>query len=560
MAGTKKGIAAGIIISLTLILLIVLGFFSFTFLRDLKKDSLFNDYLTRADDALDAGDYSKTFALLKQALTLRLSKVQYLRILKRGFVLAKKSDDSSLLVELARPLIERKIRDKDLLFIIGYVFLRAGERENFDTLFRNISSHDNIGSLKVESLLSEGKADECIEFYKPISPFRFLNLINSSDPVLYSDAGLLLEDNRLILDSSLLYAAKGNFQKAFTIMSPFMEDKIFQTPKIYIAYDSGHFEEAQNFIEENVSLVHKSAEICAVGGDISLYYHDYARALEYYLKALALRPSLSPSVYVNISYIYLMNEDMQKGLEWLKKGFTIFPRERSIVLEAAKFFLSIGKNQTAHDIISSYASTQGQDPAITLLLYFQEQEKMNPTQYRTGLWDIFNKNPKNELICRFLVVSLMGIEDVKGAEAALTLFDKSRNIKNPDQENIAWVFHYKGICKALSGSVTEGIDLFSQSLDLEYNPVVMFHRALLNIDLKNYRLAGNDLRSIIQTGNTSVAENAHFLSRVNARLGKVYMRTGEFTRAWEQFTKALEIDKGNYEVHTLMEELEELQQ
>lgn len=547
-----------LILLLLSVLVIIAAFFIF---RNVIRENRFSDLLEKADNALLSHDYVKSKSLLKLSLTYAHSEKQYLRVLKRTFILAKKMEDVSVLKEFTLDTVEKKPGNEELIFIAAYACLKDGDSTRALELLEKPKLTDRLLALKIEALLLEGETENLTAYYTPSQPFRFLHLLDTDDPVFFEDAARMIEDRRLFLDTSLLYAHKGDIGKAFRIISSYEGDPLFYSPGVFIAYDAGEYTKADQFInmllQENKT---DNAVLFCLSGDVRMYSGEYDKAIFSYKKAIALDPLVSETAYLNISYIYQEQGDVQNALNWLKRGFKHFPRNRTIVLEASRLYIGLEKRETASSIIYSYTENKSPDFMINLMLLYLDQENINPVRYRTGLWDLFNAHPGNELLCRFLVLYLLGIEDSKGAKSALALFDIQREIGKNKQEYLPWVLHYKGICEIMTGDHQAALDFFASSLAREENPVVLFHRAVLYIELNNLKAAQDDLFTITTTNTISRIENKRFLSLVTATLGKVFILLREYSKAWEQLTRAREIDPENYKVLTLMKELEELQQ
>lgn len=540
-----------------LILSLFMTLSAILFIRNLNREQYFTDLLKQADTSLNTHNYPKASTLLKLSLTHAASKKQYLRILKRAFLLAEKMNDMTVLKEIALHAALEKNRDEELVFIAARVYMKAGDTGKTLELLEKPAKTERLLSLKVEALLQRGETEALVSYYTPSQPFRFLHLLSTDDPLFYEDAAHILKDKRLFLDTSLLYALKRNNKEALRIISSYEEDPLFQAPGVFIAYDAGEYKKARQFI--TIILSKNGADnalLYCLYGDIEMHYSEYDKAVSLFNKAITYNPLVSETPYLNISYIYQQRGDLQSALEWLKKGSRNFPQNKNIVLEASRFFIGLNDRETAFSIIYPY---KGRDYMIDLLLLYLNQENMHPSRYRTGLWDLFNAHPGNEFLCQFLVLYLLGREDINGVESALTLFDIQRGIGGKKSEYLSWVPYYKGICKVLSGDYQKSLDFFASSLAIEDNPYVLFHRALVHIESGNRKAARDDLFTskeiIMEEG-----KNKRFLSLVTATLGKVFILLGEYDKAWDQLTLAGEIDPENYQVLTLVKELEELQQ
>lgn len=583
-----KKIHKTIVIFITLLVISVFIFLSVVIiLRSITKESRFVNLLEKSDNSLRSCDYFKAYALLKQGLAQAASKKQYVRILNKAFQLAEKMDDAAVFKEFALHAFEKKPGKKEIFFIAAYACLRAGDSKKALELLHKPKLSEQLRTLKVEALLLEGETENLAVYYTPSQPFRFLHLFTTDDPVYFEDAARILDDRRLFLNTSLLYANKKNIREAFRIISSYADDPLFYSPAVFITYDAGEFIKVEQLI--NLLLLEKAGDtavLYSLYGDVKMHSGEYDKAVSLYKKAITIDPLVSETTYLNISYISQQQGDFQSALDWLKNGFKHYPQNRSIVLEAARFFIALEQKETAASIIHSYTENNAVynsesntdynsgDFMIQLMHLYLDQENMHPSRYRISLWDLFNANPGNEILCRFLVLYLFGLGDINGAQSALTLFDMQRGIGEVKKEYLFWVPHYKGLCEIITGSTLnnrigpqrmlsryqKALDYFTSSLIIEENPVVLFHRALLFIELHRLKAAEDDLWRITKAEVTVNRENQSFLSLVNSTLGTVYIRSGEYSKAWDCLMLAREMDPENYKVLTVMKELEELQQ
>jgi len=87
-------------------------------------------------------------------------------------------------------------------------------------------------------------------------------------------------------------------------------------------------------------------------GLVYFYKGDYARAVEYYQKALKLEPSYV-NVYFDLASVYMALNRNEDAVEVYKKAATLSAQSRKAELSLARLYIKMARTQDAVDLLNS---------------------------------------------------------------------------------------------------------------------------------------------------------------------------------------------------------------
>ncbi|MBN1699541.1 MAG: tetratricopeptide repeat protein [Spirochaetales bacterium] len=557
MAGKiKKPLLIGISIIVSLI--ISAGAVVFImYLGSIGRARDLSEALEKTDGALSYGYLSKAERHLREAADYADNKYDHMRVLKRAYRISEGRQDMTLLAELAAYAVKSVGANDELLTIKSFADLRSNRFERVhqpsDTRGRSLP----LASLAVEAFLRSGAVKEAQEIRRPGFPFTMLKLLQSDDPALFEESGIKNSEARLLLDSALLSAYDGKMKEAFRIVKESNREPFFYEPSVFIAYDVGEFEYARDMSGKIFAMHPDRTDILILSGDMALLEGDLGTANDFYNRAITIGKDYAPQPYLNNAYIYQKQGDDGAALSSLRSAYSLFPDDAGVVIEAAKLLFTLSKTSEAGEILSSYVADHPDNPDAALMLINLRRPSMQPKQYRAELWELFNRHPAEKKICTMLLTYLLGIPDIDGAENALNIYRITFREGKEKQPREAWVFHFAGIINALKGNYTAAVSDLNESIALEENEVVRYHRAFVHYISGDLAEARDDCRHALRVERSELSKNRIFYSRVVTLMGETFSASRDDEQAARQFEYALDINPENYRAQALLKQLEE---
>jgi tetratricopeptide (TPR) repeat protein len=556
VASKKKKI---IIFFIAILILIILSgiVLLFIFLESIGRSQDLTGALEEADNAIASGYLYKAERHVRDAAGYARGKAALLRVLKRAYRICSGRRDMSLLEELSLKAMKTIGENEDLVMVTVYAGIRNNHIQKALGIVDTASHKHRLTALSVEASLRLGGEIEAELVNRPGFPYTLLRLLNSEDPLLFEEYGRKIEDPRLLLDSALLYAFTGDIEHAFDIVEQNSNVGLFDEPGLFIAYDQGEFEYARNKIVKNVDFFPARTDLIILLGDMELLAGDYANAKQHYIQAIEKDATYASNPYLNLSYIYQKEGDAGTALAYMKRTYDLFPEDKDVVREAAKLLTAVSKPDEAEKILTSFLSLNPDDPYVTMMLLNLRQASMQPKQYRARLWDLYNKHPQDDLICKHLVTYLLGIPDCDGAETALDIFRINAEKAMNGRSSIPWLLHFRGIIDALRGNINKAISFLTESLEREENEIVRYHRAQILLLMDSFVEAREDLWKALRVEHSELRKKRRFYSYVASCIGETYAQENDIENAIQQIEYALEIYPENYHAQVLLKQLEE---
>jgi tetratricopeptide (TPR) repeat protein len=557
VAAKKKRLIIVFIIGILLLLVSAGTFFIFTFLASIGRAKDLTEALEKTDGAIASGYFYKAERHLRDAAGYAREKEAFLRILKRAYRISSGRQDMSLLEELSWKAVKRIGEKEELVMVAVYAGIRNDHLKRVFPILGTTAHSDRLTALSVEASLRSGSEVDQVMVNRPGFPFTLLRLLHSEDPFLYEEYGRETENPQLLLDSALLYAHNGDIDHAFQVVKQNSSVTLFDEPGLFIAYDKGEFEYARNKIVKNADYFPARTDLLILLGDMALLEGEYSGAKQYYNRAIESDEKYASNHFLNLSYIYQKEGDPGSALIYMKQAYTLFPGNKNVVIEAVKLLTALSKPEEAEEILTSFVSLNPDDPYATMLLLNIRQASMQPKKYRARLWDLFNEHPQDERICKLLVTYLFGIPDCDGAETALNIYQINAGEGKKGRSSIPWILHFRGLIAALQGNMNNAISFLTESLDLEDNEIVHYHRAHIFLRVDNTAEARDDLWKALRFERTELQNKRRFYSQAASLLGETYIKENDIEKAMQQIEYALEIYPENYHAQVLLKQLEE---
>ncbi len=531
------------IVSATVIFL-VLCILAIQYSAAKRRSDLFRSAIAEIDSNLLFRRYPEAQEQIGEFLPLARNKRETLRLLKRGFQIAKNMDKIRWFDTLAQESFKRFPRERDILYIASYSSIRKGNIERAVELMRGLRD-DGLSLLQAEAALRLGDRSLLPSYGER----HLLTLLDSDDPAAFEKLGRKEGDKRLLVDAALLYLSEGDFEKALMIARDQRSDTDHDAFYASVSYDAGDFEEAAGRLKRYLFSHKESPELTLFLADIQLLSGAIGEAQRNYRMLLNDQNSDLQSRAL-LNYAWILGSEGKRGaaLTLLRHGYKRFSSDTRIGMELAKAYIDADE-KAAIEILRSLIERNPENLDLIFLLFHLDTDRPDPKSYRLNLWRTFTANPTDERLCRYLTWYLLGLGDDTGVQLALSTYQRAGGYQNRP-----WFQHTWGLAKALEGDYELALAYIDKSLGLSEDSGVLYNRAVMQIQALNLKAAENDLWHALDRSRSG-SDGGRLDGVIRSRIGEIMFLRGNHRAAVRELRYALEIDPYNFRALMLLQEL-----
>lgn len=524
-----------------------------------RKSDVFQAAIADIDSDLLFRRYPAAQEQIGELLPLARNKRETLGLLKRGFRIAKSTDSFHWFDTLAQETLGRFPKERDLLYIASYSSMRDGNIERAVELMRteerrsSAPRDDGLSLLQAEAALRLGNRSLLPAYREG----HLLSLLDSDDPAALEKLGRKEGNRQLLVDAALLYLSEGDIEKALIIARDQRSDTDHDVFYASVNYDSGEFEEAAGRLKRYLVSHKESSELILFLADIQLLSGAIGQAQRNYRLVLNDQNSDLQSQAL-LNYAWILGSEGKRGpaLSLLRHGYKRFGWDTRIGMELAKAYADADET-AAIKILRSLIEHNPEDLDLRLLLFRLDSgsspssatNRPDPKSYRLDLWRIFTANPTDERLCRFLTWYLIGLSDDRGAQLALSTYQRAGG-----DQNRPWFQHTQGLAKALGGDYKQALACIDNSLALAEDSGVLYNRAVMQIQTLNLKAAEDDLWRALDRSRFG-SDKGWMEGVIRSRIGEVLLLKGNRRAAVRELRYAMELDPSNFRTLMLLEEL-----
>lgn len=498
------------------------------------------------------------------------------RLIKRGINIAEITGDYNIFYEVAYEASELYSGNEDILAYYVMSLLKIGDYKKAHEI-----ANDQLISNEFKPLLAQ-----TILFNDNKNPQTnsIIDYINSrKDPSFFEYLATLLNNRSLYVNSALLWAKDGEIEKAYKVIENQGRDGIEELNAL-LTYDSGRQSEALiKLLELPLSEAIKFNNILLIA-DIFYYKENYSRSRFYYEKAIELEV-INSAPYMNISSIYIKENNIKKAISFLKKIVTkldykineelnllddlkselktlteleeinllkrrilqsetdiknIRSQYKELVLLSYHLFKEI-KSDNSIKILEDYRRLFPKDVTVELLYMKENKSKINSDLFIARLWQLLNTDIENREVSEFLVWYLLGVENFEDIELVL---ERSEN----RHRGYHWTEYYRGLLNGLQGNYKIALEKFNSfELDVE-SWEILYNKGIIEMALLNYPeslVLFN--KSIIAINQKNFVNNRDkYLSQIKTKIAQVLINLNDTDEAIRILNSAFELDPDNY--------------
>jgi tetratricopeptide (TPR) repeat protein len=511
-----------------------------------KRTADFSLAINQIDRLLEAGSIQQASGEINLLWKVSRSRDEWTKALKRAYAVGRASGDYELLRDGAQRAHKSIPGVEDFSALLVYGLLRTGRYEQAIEVSRETLKNEKWFSLINEAYFWEGQIEN-----REANAGRgglLLALLESDDPLAFARAAQIFDDDRLSLDAALLSMYHGKVDDAYNFIFPIHDN--FEEPFMFIAYDSGKYEEALAALD----LLRKSgqsgnSELLLFGTDLFYLANDLSSAYEFGFHLIKTDPMYSWIPFINVSSLLLKTNDFETATRLIETGSDLYPMNRNLELARIKTAIATGKIESAEEMIEIFRRDFGDDVNVVLLAYQLSRGRESIQRFESRLWELYLKEPDNYKNARYLASFLLSIRDMKGLDYLIDVFVEHNG-------NMEWTFFCKGITASVLSDNMAGLSNFNSALDLKQRWETLYNIAVLQIDRRDYDQALDNLRKAEFMLDWSEASGSN-RAVIRIRIAGTLYKMGDLEAAVREARYALDLDPGLPEGRLLLKMLEE---
>lgn len=526
------------------------------------------------DNLVESGKEEAAVEELYNLLDGDLNRYNYYRIIKRVLEISDKIDDFHSLYIVSKSAAERYPGEEGFFSYCVMALLKLNRPEDAYELASKYLISEEFKPLLAQATLYKDRNNK--------TTTKFIK--ENEDPVYYEYLANLLNNDSLVINSSLLWAKQGDIEKAYKLLKS-IDNEITQESIALLAYDSGRKSES---LLRLLSLpVSDSIKIYNLSIIADLFYLDenWSRSKYYYEKILEI-DSYNGSAYINISSILFKSDQVKNSLDVLKEGQgklkeivldiiddiqdlkdqkndlsdinqkdlverTILKKTnelkeyrndyRSIVLLYYNQIISIDEAKAIRSL-EEYKNIFPDDVKIDLLIMKNKNRLFIPEIFEAKLWDLLNKDQDNKEVSEYLIWYLLGLGNFDSVELVL---ERSEN-RSIDSN---WTNYYRAILSGLEGKYSDGLEYLDLIKTGTIPPwEILYTKAVLYIGKGNQtealKLLNHCLISINQIDYLN--NRSKYLSEIKTKIAEVLISLNDIDEAIRVLNSAYELNPDNY--------------
>lgn len=535
------------------ILLIVL-FLAFSTLltiyivTSLSSSDKFDIAISEADRAIYSEYYVNAKDDIEVAGRHAESRMEWLMVLKRAYIVSDNIDDWSFLEKISAKSVRSIKGAEDLWAIYVSSLIWNGKYDKAGKEALRLNS-DEYATIRGEAILSL-KSLEINPDQEPIGGL-IDRLKSAPDPVYYEEIAKIAANDKLLLDAALLYLLEGNYKKAYELSLQIVDTDISPEVLGAIAYDAGEWERAlfqyKKQLELDIKFENERWTTYHMIADLLVLTDSLSDADYYYEKSMSINPNGAWQSYLNLSIYYDLKDINKQSYSIMEEAVNRFP-DRGEVISCFVQNFNDEYDVFTRNTIDRYLVNNPDDSELMLMRLNYFPQELSPDRYNALLWSFFNKNSSSKDIARFLIWYLIGIDDLEGADLVMQRYIKV----NPET---SWIPLYESIIVALGGGdLAYSEERYSQAIEI-LKPLITennvdwfipYNLAILYLQLHQFNLSIEMLdKALMIVESKSIIDKDLILSKIYSSYALVYYNMEQYSFAAQYAESALDIDETN---------------
>ncbi|MCP5514357.1 MAG: hypothetical protein H7A26_02710 [Spirochaetales bacterium] len=518
-----------IIVLLTVLNLIVIILISYLLYTNTVRKKEFNITLNKIDLSISRNAFESAESAIKRIFPFAVKKTDYMRILKRAYIISDKTGNNDLLISVSEKAFDRFSKDQDIFTVYIYSLVQNKKYEKAAALLeRNskITIPDSFSSVILSAIYKNTGNDEIL---LKISDNDITTLLhNFKNPDLYEKI-FNISDKPFVLNNYILsLLSEGKFDRAENILgSSISAGSINRELSALVFYDNSHYNKA----EKEFIKIHEDSKgeiqdngILMLLADALMYQGKINHAETVYEIVLDSDKYFSWIPYINIDWI---NIKQKKESYRTEDAVDLFPEDRELL------FMSLLKSNVADN-----GFTEGEYNSIITLnslnnlknmegpLYPVKKEKQNSNfsrsnqdRYINEFWSYFNDDRMSSEFKLFFAKELYRLKRFDD----LSVFISKE--KNKDED---WAIFYGAALAFSKRNYSNSLNLFTRYYKVKNNWEALYNIGLVNLVMNQYDTAinsfSNILKSTLKNRNIIIDENN--ISDVYLMLSLSYLMAG----------------------------------
>ncbi|MDX9801144.1 MAG: hypothetical protein RBT69_07400 [Spirochaetia bacterium] len=453
-----------LLLVLDIVLLLAISFLIYT--NTVKKKE-FNKNINKIDISIARNAFEAAETELKRVFPFASKKSDFMRIIKRAFIISQKTDNHDLLLSFSEKAFDNYGHDQDFYNIYIYSLVKNKKYNTADAIYKKnkkLALPDSLISVILASLYKSNNDENILE---NADENLIALLHNTKNPDLYSKL-YQFSDKPLVLTNYMLsLLSEGEYTKADSIYrNSFSSGDIDRELAALVFYDNKQYlDAAEEFAKlyENDKKEIDDAGILMLLADTFMYLGKTSQAESVYNILLDSDKNFSWIPYVNIDFISLEDKiDSFKTEEALK----LFPLEKELL------FISLLKKNIVENTEKGFS-------------------RVNQDSYINEFWSYYNDDEmssKSKLYFAKELYRMKRFED-------LYIFINKENNSEED-----WAIFYSAVLAFYKKNYTESFNQFMKYYELENNWEALYNCGLIHVVNNQNDQAINLFNEILNTG------------------------------------------------------------
>ncbi len=531
-----------IIVLLSVLNIIVIMIISFLLYTNTVKKKEFNITLNKIDLSISRNAFDSAESAIKKLLSFAVKQADYMRILKRAYIISEKTGNIDLLISVSEKAFTRFSKDQDIFTVYIYSLVQNKKYDKAATLLernRKITIPGSLFSVILSAIYKNTGNDEILLKIRDNDLTALLH--NIKKPDLYEKL-YRISDKPLVLNNyvlSLLY--EGEFDRAENILRNSKSiDSINRELTGLVFYDNRHYNDAaEEFIKiyDNGKGEIQDNGILLLLADALMYQDKINQAETIYEIVLDSDKTFSWIPYINIDWI---NIAQKKESYRTEDAVILFPEDRELLFMSL-LKSNVGDNDLTED---DYKSLVVLDSPHTLKnmeepVYSGKKDKpsgnfsrSNQDRYINEFWSYFNDDRMSRKFKLYFAKELYRLKRFDD----LSVFIAKEKNKEED-----WTIFYGAALAFSKRNYNDSLNLFKKYYELKKNWESLYNIGLVNLCINQFDAAvdsfNNILKSTVEKQDSIIDENN--LSDIYLMLSLSYLRSGRLKEGEASLDRAV---------------------
>ncbi|MDA3809983.1 MAG: hypothetical protein PF518_06565 [Spirochaetaceae bacterium] len=509
----------------------------------------FNEYVITVDRMIEGQGFSSALTNLNRASSYAKTSMNWLRVLKRAYILSDETNDPSLFQKYTDKAFDIYPGNNDIRAFKVYSLLDQSDFAEASELAKSITGiyYDN---LKIEAALSAEFSSDTIA-----DPFsHILNLLaEEDDPALFHRIGEITGNDKFLFDAAVLYMKYGQVKTAYNLSHNITGSWVNDEAIGMIALDSGEYDQAlSRFLNHNQQDILNHNEKWAIQliiADLQQLIGIYADSDYFYKRSISINPLGSWHQYANYSRLLKENGRFRQSMDYLQEAIELFPQNEKELIIAMVNTQFDRNRSTTERFLKSFLDENPDDPEANLLYIEKYPIQTTPEKYGARIWELYNINSSNRKIAEFVLWYLLGVGDLEGTNLVLDRFDR-------DSGRSYWTVFYRALSLSMSKGFHESEVLLQESIEMKETWYSFYNLAVIQLFLGKYQEALNNLGRAEYLLKQSNSLDNKYLSNIKTKYASAYIGINQFDNARIELDEALSLDHENLEAALLTRELQ----